>query len=478
MKKILIVSIIAAALGSYIYFLEVPAVKQEMFASKFFGDISSSEIESISVESSIGKYELVNSQPQKAKKIDPSKGFDDSTDGLSEDLPPLTWYLSDLKKAVLDRATVEGLVQSVAEASYSKKVESAEQDLSVYGLASPPVSIKVKVNGQVTKIILGDKNEFIDGRYAKLENYPTVYIVDDSLFGEVSKSKDVFRSQMPISFSDSSVKLLTINDESNIIKIEPQADKTFRIIDPVKAKASNFAIFELYRTLRNLQAEQFIDTDTSTKLEDYGFVGSKIKQISLDRHPSENINIKFGIKDTNLYFMMDGQPTIYKSVGDPRNAIFKSLVSLRDAQPFKFDPYLGTYVSVTKDGKKVLSLKSNQGNWEFESDNSKADGPFVREFLKTLSDVTATDFMLIDDVAWSNDPFIKVDLEIDDDGKKSSKSLVVGKLQTGKGYPALILGSNEPFFLSEESVKQITPAEEKFKIVPTPVPAAQATKES
>jgi hypothetical protein len=280
---------------------------------------------------------------------------------------------------------------------------------------------------------------------------------------------------MPIAFSDSSVKLLTINNESSVIKIEPQADKSFRIVDPIKAKASNFAVFELYRTLRNLQAENFIDSYTN--LDEFGLGANNSKQINIDRNAADKISIKFGVKDTNLYFMIDGQPTIYKAVGDPRNSIFKPLVSMRDGQPFKFDPYLGTSVSVTKEGKTILGLKSDQGNWVFESDKTLADSPFVREFLKTLSDLTATDFMLIDDIGWSKEPFIKIDVEIDDDGKKTSKSLVVGKQQDDKGYPALLVGSNEPFFISAESVKQITPAPEKFKIVPTPVPSVQATKE-
>jgi hypothetical protein len=465
MKRLIYLALIASLLGAYIYFLEVPKVKQEQIATRVFGDITSSELRSINVNAEKGTYELVNSEPKKIDKKDPSEGVTDNLEETESDITT-KWSLSSYPDSILDKATVEALINAVANFTFDKKLDTTESDLSVYGLLNPINKLKVSYDNIIKEVLFGDKNEFVNGRYFKFSDSPEIYVADETLFLEMQKELNSLRSKTPVKFSDSSVQSLIISNNKDVIEVNPaelNKEKIFKIVKPINVRGSNIGVFDIYRNLRNLQVSNFIDgKDSETLL-------SKAKNpadqfIVIKKKDGTELEVSFFEIDSKYYFKIKGVSTLFELPNDSRGNLFKGLNAIRDGQQFKLDPYLVNRIVVTKDSKEELYLEKDKNDWIFAKDASKADSPFVSEYINSLSDTFIKEFLPLDDISWKASPYMTFEVSITDNGSNSSKKLIIGSKRDNK-YPAIVDSYNEPFLLDEEQLKKITPSLEKFKIV-------------
>lgn len=470
MKRLIIVAIIAALLATYIKFVEIPEQTEEVLKQKLYTDITGNEIKSILVSSPDFNYELINSNPHKDMSIDPSEGVSDSSDKVVGKNQQTNFKLAGISDAILDRAAVESIATSIANLTFTKSIpaEEVEKDLSIYGLANPLLTVQVAIKDSKKILKFGNKNEFVNSRYMQIDNDSKLYLVNDSIFEAASKKQNDLRTKTPISFADEEVSNIIVHSSSQEVQIEPEPNKTFKIKKPDQVRAQSHAIFDLYRNLRNLQAESFFDSPTS--LSDYGLDNPNgFIQVNLK---DRSITIHFGSKNDKEYFQIDKKGSIYQAVGKPSEVLIKEEDSFRDGSQFKFDPFLAQNIVLSQDDKILLNLKLDKTQWKFDG-NEDADSPFVKEYLKTLSGLAVSKFLPLDFKIEEKSAKYKISIKLEDQVEGDSKeiTMIIGENIPNQGYPAMVLGINEPFILTNEQFKQVTPAQERFKMLATPKPS-------
>ena len=224
----------------------------------------------------------------------------------------------------------------------------------------------------------------------------------------------------------------------------------------------------MYRNLRNLQADSFFDS--ATNLTEYGLDNPKgFIQVNLK---DKSLNIYFGSKNDKEYFQIDKKGTVYQAVGLPSQTLLKPEDSFRDGSQFKFDPFLAQSIVLKQGDQALFTLKQDKNEWSFDG-KDKADTPVVREYLKTLSGLAISKFLPLSAKIDSKTAKYSVSVTIDeqDGSKPRDLVLVIGDKLADGGYPAMVLGADEPFILTEDQLKQVTPATERFKMVATSKPS-------
>jgi hypothetical protein len=464
MKKLLTPALLLLALALYIKFYEVPQIEIEENKKKLFGSFAASEIQGITVKKTNSSLDFVNPEPKKEVVKDPSEGVEVEDPSLSKQATT-PWILKNVPEAILDKAKIEGLATSIANFSSEKTVDQKdlETDLATYGLASPELTISVRVAGKEQVIDFGKKSEFISARYVKVHGRDGLFLVDDSLFDAASVTQSEFRDKTPVTFSDDEVQNISMTSPEGKVVIEPSAEKTFRIVEPIKSLAQNYAVFDVYRNLRNLQADIFIDAPTDLSL--YGLDNPQ-DTIVINR-ANGPLTVTVGLKNDKEFFQINKKGTVYQAIGHPLSGLSAKTETFREAQQFKFDHFIVTKALVEKNASPYLVLTKDKDQYQVNSE--KADAPFVRQYLRDISELRVQSFLPFDDAVLKAKPFVRVVISTDTSQIKKDLVLIIGE-KRGDFYPSYVEGINEPFMINQENFQVIVPALEKFKPVVEPTP--------
>ena len=456
MKKIIITALLLVGIATYIKFVEFPTIQQEEAERKILGSFSSSEIESISLKQGDIVMELQNKAPHKEEKKDPSEGVDLSQEGARKEALT-SWGLKDAPLALLEKSKIEALTTALAELESVKFIpaKDLEADLGIYGLTNPEVTLTVKVNQNTTILSFGKKNDFVGARYVKIDGKEGLYLVNDALFDVANKNPADFRDKTPVSFSDDEVKSVLISSVQNKLRIEPTKDHGFRIVEPINVVAQNYSVFDLYRNLRNLQAELFIDSPTDLSV--YGLsTPQNIIEIQSTKDP---LKITVGSKNDKEFFQINSNGPVYQAVGHPLAGLEATPDLYRESQQFKFDHYSASKLLIEKNGSPTVVIVKTDDSYKVNDKDS--DTPFVRQFLRDISEIQAKSFLSLDDPVLNEKPLMKVSITTENGQEKKVLTLIIGAKREG-GYPAYTEQNREPFLLTEASYALLEPAADKF----------------
>ena len=470
MKKIVVAVVLLAAIGLYIKFYELPQIDKEESDRKLFGTITANEIGTIAITQGEDTFTLRNKEPKKMPEPDPSAGVDDSSDEIVGKNAVSTWTLQDQPAAILDKGRVESLASAITTAQTTKSIPAneLEKDLSIYGLDKPVLTITTKVGSTTRTVLFGKQNEFVSLRYAKVSGDENLYLVNDTLFEAASKKSTEFRDKTPVSFSDESVKQVAVKAGAEELIIEPGENKSFKLTKPIAVKAQNFAVFDLFKNLRNLQADLFIDSPG-----DLGIYGLNVPAAAINIVAGEaSVVITVGSKGDKEFFQLNHTGPVYQAVGHPLAGLSRNVDGYRDNQQFLYDHYTVTKFVVEKGNSPYLVIQKDKEDWKVN--DQKGDGPFVRQYLRDVSELRASSFLPLNDAVLTSNSGVTVKVTVDDGNGPKEQVLVIGD-KRGDFYPSFVQDRKEPFLLTQENIDLIIPALEKFKPVVEPTPTNVAT---
>lgn len=456
-KKTLVFAIALAAIVFYIRSYELPQQEAEEKKDKIFKDLSAEEVATVTVHRGSENFTLINSNPHAPKPQDIENEVEDSSDELSgKKEEPLTWKLQDAPAAMLDPGRVSSLMSSIASLTSTQTIAApdVESDKKTYGLDVPEVELTVSGKGETKTLRFGKQNEFLGKRYLEIQGDPQLYLVSESLFEASNKSKNDFRDKTPVTFTDDSVQSLSIVKDKTSIELVRGDKPQWKMTQPIPATGSSFAVYHIFRNLRNLQVENYIDAPGD--IASYG-LNAPVMTIGL-KGKDLDTKVSFGVKGDKKYFQLNGAGSVYETKVDLDQSFLSEPNLLREAQLFRFDTYFAQKIVIEPKGGKKLELVKDKESWKLG--DKEADAPFVRQYLKTLSDTKADTFPSKDGEASFTSPELKVTVTIKgEDDKLTEEALIIGQ-KRGERYAAMVNGSNEPFYISLDTFKDLHISEE------------------
>lgn len=489
--KTLVLGILLLIVGGYIRYVELPQEEKRREGEFFLEGMTERSLRFVSVDRKGASFSLKNQKP--VDSAEKNIGGKDEPDSEAE------WVLEGVPAGTkLDRGSVQSLLGAVTSLKLGDAIPAEEvgNDLKVFGLDEPAVTVRVGVSSGEKTLKFGKRSEFVGQRYVQVPD-EGLFMVDDALFSAADKDRDSLRQTSPLLLELKDFTSIDIESSDGPVRLEKADGDEWKVVKPVSAKADQQFVSEFVRRVRSLRAKDFIDPPRAEQLSEFGldrpdvtvtFGGEKKK-----------LEVKLAVKvtaasegegksDVAMYFWFNESPSVYRIEGNQINLFRLPAESFRDKHVLDMTREAVTRIEAVKEGGQVRTLEKGAGGWKL--DGAEANSPKVDSYLDGLSDLTVEKFATAEDAAEPfGSPIVRLTIR---EGEKegiwevgSESKLQLGRLHPLRKGDGTLLG-----YLTPDRLEQITPKDDlllKRNAADTPTsglkevrdsPSGQGTKHS
>jgi len=211
-----------------------------------------------------------------------------------------SWTFESPLKVEADSTLVTRTIQDLTNCRLEKFIQPDILDSDLLGFDNPSMKISLQGNKRRRTLILGNpiknQNE-ITAFYAKLENNPSIFIVDASIFNTLNEAQRALREKNFIQFDSKSITTIEIEDTKHKTTLQKLENNEWQAValnqsSPTKIiKADKGLIQRFIDQLKVLRANDFFaDGPTQEELEALNF-NTPLMEISAFSSGQENLNL-------------------------------------------------------------------------------------------------------------------------------------------------------------------------------------------
>lgn len=237
----MVLAVILAGLGAYLYFVELPAQQQEQeqeTKAKQLLPFSESSITGIAVTTAQGLVQL-------------------SKTAASE------WTITAPLQTDADSREVEALIRALVTGTVSRTVADRSAPLASFGLDQPVTTVTVTAGSQQETLSIGDSGPLSNTLYVLRESDGNVLLTDLAPKDFVNKSLLTFRRKEILRFAQNEIDRLRLTYPSTEIVLYNMAGgkprPSWKIRYPIEAEADQTEVRSLLFRLEDLKALGIID---------------------------------------------------------------------------------------------------------------------------------------------------------------------------------------------------------------------------
>jgi len=384
LRKILILFVLVAALGTYLYVYEIPQARNAGKKGKLLA---------VDKDALTGILLVYPDREIELRKDD--RG----------------WRLVKPVDAPADESAVKSLLSTVADAEEQKSFDQKPEELASFGLdkPSPIVTLTLKGGAQPPALAVG-KNTAIGGKtYVRKGDEPKVYLTTSTLQSGLNKQAKDLRDKQLLAFQDDDVRRVEIASAGGptiaLLRQEKDAkDKDTKdgewTVQPGSHPADPTEVRSYLSSLRATRAVDFPD-DAPADLAKYGLDQPRLAvtvTLTPGKSGAETQTLFLGAETTQgtqkqVYAKRADQPTVY-ALGDwAFRTLDKPATQFRDKTVLGFDPArVGRVVLERKEGGGVTLARADDRSWRLEAaDGKKPKSDSIARFLDDLRDLRGSD---------------------------------------------------------------------------------------
>lgn len=390
----LALGVLLAALGGYIYFVDMkkPAdgasTKEKAFA------VSSDAIDELTIASSSGD----------TTRLQKSGG---------------TWQIVEPVKADADGAGPSAIATSLSSLEIERVLDEKPTDVKEYGLEPPRMTVAFTAGGDKTpkRLLLGDKTPGGGELYARRDGDPRVFLLASFLETTFNKTTFDLRDKSIIAFDRGKVDRIELARGTTTLQFTKQGEVEWGIAKPIATRGDFGAIDGLLNTLSSTQVQKFIAPE-SPDLATYGLDKPEAR-VTLSGGGTERSLVLGSSIEGTRYAKDSGRPWIFTVGENLVNDLRKELVEFRRKDVFDFRAFSANQVQFQRDTDPVTlkktKNKAGEDAWQTAAgkdlETAKAEDP-----LSKFSNLRADAFEETLPPAWVR-PTLTVTATFDDSKK-------------------------------------------------------------
>lgn len=480
-KKMLLLGVLLIGVLAYIFMYEIPKTKQKEVADNVFDTMVENQLKTVTIRKNDTPVSLVNKSwsPEKPESKDSEKAEKKGQ-----------WELANLPGVPLDGSSVQALMTPLLSLKSENAIpaEEKEADLGVYGLQTPELIIEAVRGDGSREIRFGKKNEYVFKRYFQVSGRDSVYLTSETLFTAADKSQKDFRKKDLVSFGDYEASGLELRKGEEKLVFEKAGEDQWKILEPLKATASEEKMRGVFRELRDLKADEFLDfspADSAAVLSAHHLDAPQFyAQIKKSADPLTVIageeSKASDASNKQTVFRVDNLPFVAVTNSPVLGRISMNPEDYRERKLFSWGTEAVKKAVIERAGQEPATLVLDNDLWKL--DGKDADQMFVQQFFKDLSDVTAASFAEPQQPqAYGFDkPQLKITISsarYGSDEKPVDRTLVIGS-DAPNGVYAATGDLSEPFVIEKDYLAKIEPSKEKLLPAPPVTPTAEAKGEN
>jgi len=342
LRTTFILLFISACLGSFIYFFEqkLPTSDELKKQSQFVFIVESTDIE---------KFQL---QTQEVTIL------------CERNLERDEWRITQPLNAKADLTIINsilGRLQSLKKKSDLGKIQSPD-----FGLQSPQLQVQFWTNGNLQKLLIGNKTPVGNQRYVMVGR-EEVFLVDESAIALFRKSLSDLRDRTLFEAILSQVTQIMIKrNEQLVVQSRKDEEGNWQIVNPVSYRGIRFKIEELIREAIALKVIRFAIEENSD-LASLGLQApaGEILLWTEGREEPQHLLLGKNLEGTQeVYAKLVSQDNVVLVSEKVSSILSKEILDLRDRQLFYFEADQLTQLEVTRD----------QQSWRFEKSEDQWQG--------------------------------------------------------------------------------------------------------
>lgn len=448
-RKLLILTIVVAALGAYIFFVDRKALStdERREQEKKALVLEEDGVRALEIAWDDRKVRLERRDP-------PEETEDDKKDKEKGDIfaePEPTWEIVEPVKARADRAAVTGLLSRLTDLEKSRTLE--DPDRSALGFDDPRGSVTIETDDGETRLEVGpDVPASSDMLIAIGEE---ISIVPNSIWSDLTKDPGDWRDKQIFSASRSKIERVTLRSGGERVLLARRGED-FWIESPVVDLADESLVGGLLSDLTGLRAERFVDEPGAV---DLGLDGTdQVIEVELAGEP-EPFRLELGNSVDGG--AVEGSERIYARAGPQLAEISTKLTESlargprdwlsRDWTPLQpFRVQSGRF----EDAAGAVDVELVDSEWT--RGGEKVAYSAVSDVLYAIADAKAAEVLGRGDAEARGhtlaDPVLSITLETEDD----SQSLVLYPSAEDGLSAAIRDGRDAVLLLPSEAVDELT----------------------
>ncbi|MBI1813553.1 MAG: DUF4340 domain-containing protein [Deltaproteobacteria bacterium] len=368
-RTTLILLLVAAGLGAYVYFVEFEKAAQEAKKKTVF-EFKADDATAVSLTYFDHAIELTKSDAG--------------------------WRITKPIDVAADDTAAKNLVTAIAECELKKELENPQTDLSVYALDKPFVTVKVKLKDKDLPAILVGKNTPVGFfTYISRDDDKKVLLTSSAFRSGMDKQVKDLRDKAILAFADDDVRKVSIVSEHQNLQLAKK-DDTWTIERPATYPADPATIRTLLSTLKSMRAVDF-PTESAEDLAAYGLDTPRlVVALTLAKNDSE-IALLVGKENDKkeIFVKASTRPTIYTVSEWVFKDLNKELKDFRDKTVLAFDKDAVRAVDIKRaDGAVIKLARGDDQKWRVDgAADAKPLETAITQYLSDLHDLKGFDIV-------------------------------------------------------------------------------------
>ena len=413
--------LVLAGLGAYIYFVTWKRTGADSATKRdsVFSGVESDKLEEVKVKSATGDVTTIRKAADKWQIV-----------------APITAAAAD--------SEVMSLTSALGQLEIVRVIDEKPADLKEYGLAAPRIEIDFKsTEGKPSgRLLVGDKTPTGAGLYAKRNDEPRVFLIQDYQEGPLNKSTFELRDKAIIKIERDKIDRVEVNAGGKPIQFAKEGSD-WKITAPLAARADFSAVDGLVGRVESAQMKSIV-TEQATPADLKKFGLEKPQVTFTVNQGSARAVLALGGPSGDDVFARDLSKTAVVTVDKSlAGDLKKTADDFRRKDAFEFRAFNATRAEFTR-GAQTVAFERVKAQGENATDSWKrvapaaadADKSKVEALLAGLADIRAVSFTDSTAKTGLDKPAMSVVVKFED-GKKEER-VSFGK--SGSDVYALIPG--------------------------------------
>jgi Domain of unknown function (DUF4340) len=344
-KSTLVVLLLAAALGGYVYYSEFrhPAQKPAADASKPLYTFLSDDITSIQI-----------TRPGESAAVT----LERSAQG---------WVLTSPVQTRADQTNADTLANSLAQAASSRTLPADPARMKEYGLEPPAASVEIHLKkGPAQTLELGAKDFSGMDVYARQGGAKDLLLIPDTVLTEATRPLLDLRDRAVLELSNWTVTELDFHTPKTKFRLEKKGDY-WNLTEPQVAPADSDGAASLSNTLSGARFTEVADEQAPDRAAEarYGLMSPELKVHVRNEQGSEG-SLLIGKKDGNTYYARDAGRSLVFRVEDSlvKKFLDASVASLRDKHILRAKADDFSQLAIRNEKLTLKATRSADGKWQ------------------------------------------------------------------------------------------------------------------
>jgi hypothetical protein len=244
-RSTLILLVLAAALGGYIWFVEreSPTSDDEPKAERVFAGLEQDAIEALTLQAGNGDVTSL-------KKAGPG------------------WTIASPIQVPADASEVSGVTSNLATLDITRVVDEKPASLQAFGLETPRLKVTFTAKGTARTLLIGAKSATGGDVYAKLADAPRVFLIPGWLEQSFDRTTFQLRNKSIVTVDRDAIDRVAIIGAPGTIELRKDGD-SWRLVQPLAARADSAEVGTLLTRLSAGQMQAIVAEQPAT-LDTYG----------------------------------------------------------------------------------------------------------------------------------------------------------------------------------------------------------------